>query len=462
MRLPRRVPWKSIAELDQVCSWIFSDEHDLYSKNLAINRLSAWRAITPLPHALDSTLAILSVIVQDAKAEGASLFLLLRQSYASALIRLVNGLVDPLQLGVYARSIAGIAAQLDLPLWLVELRHAATHEDLPSLEVLREAAKQQHPHNTKPPLRPLSPILKQYKDLLKLTTRDASLKSRYKQSVQTIYKDIEKWIAEAKVAANVMSGELGWTTSGIADNAEGEQDPRERWALEILCDALLEKGGLVPLSKKRRTLPDDSPTSPPLGSVEIWSPLLIHIHSAHPAFFSNLATKIIYRLTADAQMSSKAPESPMVFDSSYATCLCRWLLWTVEFVESEDPDDGLRIDAFSMLITAIGPGSELSSQSKKVLEALMQDLCSGKADLDLALLALKPFDRSSSAAWSADDIVVMNERLDALLSVGGSLSEDETTSVTHDKPSIISALGWSLLDEASGWKPCPLGVYYDK
>lgn len=57
-------------------------------------------------------------------------------------MRLVNGLVDPLQLGAYARSIASIASQLDLPAWLVELRHAATHGDLPSLEVLRDAAKE--------------------------------------------------------------------------------------------------------------------------------------------------------------------------------------------------------------------------------------------------------------------------------------------------------------------------------
>jgi ribosomal biogenesis protein LAS1 len=68
--------------------------------------------------------------------------LVLRQAYASAIIRLVNGLVDPLQFGAYARSIASIAAQLGLPLWLVELRHAATHEDLPSLEVLRQAANE--------------------------------------------------------------------------------------------------------------------------------------------------------------------------------------------------------------------------------------------------------------------------------------------------------------------------------
>lgn len=65
-----------------------------------------------------------------------------RHAYAAALIRLVNGLVDPLQLGAYARSITSLAQQLGLPPWLVELRHAATHEDLPSLEVLREGARQ--------------------------------------------------------------------------------------------------------------------------------------------------------------------------------------------------------------------------------------------------------------------------------------------------------------------------------
>ena len=66
----------------------------------------------------------------------------LRQCYSTAVIRLVNGLVDPLQSGVYARSIASRAAQLGLPGWLVEVRHAATHEELPSLEVLREAANE--------------------------------------------------------------------------------------------------------------------------------------------------------------------------------------------------------------------------------------------------------------------------------------------------------------------------------
>ena len=82
------------------------------------------------------------MVVQDHSAEAHRSQLALRQSYSTAIIRLVNGLVDPLQFGAYARSIASIANQLGLPSWLVELRHASTHEDLPSLELLREAARE--------------------------------------------------------------------------------------------------------------------------------------------------------------------------------------------------------------------------------------------------------------------------------------------------------------------------------
>lgn len=82
------------------------------------------------------------MLLQDGAAASSSTYLSLRMSYSSAIIRLVNGLVDPLQLGAYARSIHSIAQQLGLPAWLVDLRHAATHEDLPSLEVLRGAARE--------------------------------------------------------------------------------------------------------------------------------------------------------------------------------------------------------------------------------------------------------------------------------------------------------------------------------
>ena len=64
-----------------------------------------------------------------------------RRLKCSLIGRFVNGTVDPAQQGAYARSIAAIAQQLGLPLWFVEVRHASTHEDLPSLQILRSAAR---------------------------------------------------------------------------------------------------------------------------------------------------------------------------------------------------------------------------------------------------------------------------------------------------------------------------------
>ena len=40
MRLPRRVPWGSLQELDQVCAWIYTDENDIDAKIHAANRAS--------------------------------------------------------------------------------------------------------------------------------------------------------------------------------------------------------------------------------------------------------------------------------------------------------------------------------------------------------------------------------------------------------------------------------------
>ena len=40
MKLPRRVPWLSLQELDQVCAWIYTDENDIDAKIKAVNRAS--------------------------------------------------------------------------------------------------------------------------------------------------------------------------------------------------------------------------------------------------------------------------------------------------------------------------------------------------------------------------------------------------------------------------------------
>lgn len=63
-----------------------------------------------------------------------------RMAYAMAVVRFVNGVVDEFQTALYASSVVVLASKAGLPLWLVQIRHAATHQTCPPLTVLREAA----------------------------------------------------------------------------------------------------------------------------------------------------------------------------------------------------------------------------------------------------------------------------------------------------------------------------------
>lgn len=46
-----------------------------------------------------------------------------------------------ISLGVYARSVHSIAEEIGIPDWLVDLRHEATHANLPSQDTLRAGVK---------------------------------------------------------------------------------------------------------------------------------------------------------------------------------------------------------------------------------------------------------------------------------------------------------------------------------
>jgi ribosomal biogenesis protein LAS1 len=91
-------------------------------------------------------------------------------------------------------------------------------------------------------LSPVSQLLAQYKKLLKMTNRDMSLKSQSKADLARIFRDIEQWILEAKVAASMVEFDI--------ETPNDEEDEKERWALEQLCEALIARGGLVPVSKR--------------------------------------------------------------------------------------------------------------------------------------------------------------------------------------------------------------------
>ncbi|KAF9243749.1 Las1-like-domain-containing protein [Melanogaster broomeanus] len=433
MRLPRRVPWAHIGELEQVCSWIYVDEEDLEAKTLAINRLSAWKAMTALPHALESTLAILAAHMLDVASQNtqpAKAALAARHAYAAAIIRMVNGLVDPLQVGAYARSIASIAAQLGLPSWLVELRHAATHEDLPSLELLREAARESlswllhnyfHPTlnpsapapTAASPLRPVAPLLKSYKLLMKIVTRDASLRKQRQDEIGAVMRDIERWIAEAKVSADLAVDALGWG------------DVKEKWALEILSDVLLEKGVIVPLSKKKRSAPAE-PFLPTNASLALWMPLLAQLQANHVVFPSVFTSRIVSTLLEDPVESDVGvnfidlDSKSLQRDATYDEYLARMgYLGCRNWADESDDETDLSKSVILQIAPALAPGKANRHDKRKCDFHCYLGIAatSGFKDLEDTVELLKaPAVAIPLQQWQTHDLEEMDERLKTLTS----------------------------------------------
>lgn len=62
-----------------------------------------------------------------------------KAGYVTALIRFVTALLDAAQTSKYKVSMYTKAAEMKLPSMFVDIRHEATHGEMPSLPVLRDA-----------------------------------------------------------------------------------------------------------------------------------------------------------------------------------------------------------------------------------------------------------------------------------------------------------------------------------
>lgn len=138
-------PWKDVFELDR-CGQelLFASEPCDRMENdrigNALQLVQTWnlRSNEKLPHAIDTTYHLALVLWKDFACGQSEL----RPSYAMALIRGINGLADILQQQrSYAGSVANLCAEWGLPSWLVDIRHDAAHNELPSLPTLRLAAQ---------------------------------------------------------------------------------------------------------------------------------------------------------------------------------------------------------------------------------------------------------------------------------------------------------------------------------
>ncbi|RMJ24764.1 Hydroxyacylglutathione hydrolase [Aspergillus sp. HF37] len=133
-------PWKSHSHLLSVRDQFYPSPTnagpDLRPRACAT--VAAWKLRGNLPHAVEATALLTDAILHDDAAKN-SVFSI-RATYAAAFCRFVTLLVDS-KLHGQRKTMFQRALDLGLPASFVELRHEATHRDLPSLVVLRNSAQ---------------------------------------------------------------------------------------------------------------------------------------------------------------------------------------------------------------------------------------------------------------------------------------------------------------------------------
>jgi len=309
--------------------------------------------------------------------------------------------------------------------------------------------------------------LRSYKLLMKTVTRDESLRKQHQGEIDSVMRDIERWIIEAKVSAELAVNPLGW---GFDDNpADARVDMKEKWALEIFCDALLERGAIIPVSKRKCRAPAD-PFLPTVASLALWTPLLVHLHATHTTFPSVFINRIISVLL-DNSMGSNMDTNIIELDSKglsrnviYNEYLARWVTWTVRtWTDESQHGTDLRREVILQVALIFMPGHNLGPEAN-ILNELLQAISLGSEDLGKSVEIMRSaVGAAPTQPWQAHDLVDMEERLQMLivdefqtteLHEDGSSMKNETT-----RPGRVPAAGWRLLDEHSNWAPCPIGVY---
>ncbi|GAP89147.1 putative hydroxyacylglutathione hydrolase [Rosellinia necatrix] len=109
----------------------------------AVSRVSMWMQRGGCPHLVESTALLTAAILSDlheSRTRANSSSYAIRAAYSAAFSRFVTGLLDGQQDKLRKMSMYSIAKTIGLPATFVELRHQATHEQLPSLAKLRSAA----------------------------------------------------------------------------------------------------------------------------------------------------------------------------------------------------------------------------------------------------------------------------------------------------------------------------------
>ncbi|CAK6970905.1 ribosomal biogenesis protein LAS1L [Scomber scombrus] len=303
------VAWVNKAEWDQVLEYLYSQDPGL--QRYALQRISAWkgRYASSTPVAVECTADLVRCQALDRSGEmaGADLVLL----YGMALVRFVN-LITERQQGKIARPLRRLAGNLNIPEWVVDLRHDFTHRKLPTLKWCRKGCKVV-----------LEWLQQEYwsrqlgggsnedwesqsdgEDEEDLKLKDDELIARQKE--METYKNVRELLIsyekEKFQAFDKLPGckdkslwpapfaEMSWILGEIKQLSVESSD--------FLVDVLLEDGFLIPTVEQLQTLgcdmSDNATPRLPQTFLRFWLPLLKMLNS--PSFIHLLLEKLFVEL----------------------------------------------------------------------------------------------------------------------------------------------------------------------
>ncbi|XP_077573514.1 ribosomal biogenesis protein LAS1L [Stigmatopora nigra] len=326
------VAWINKAEWDQVREYLYSKDCAL-QKN-ALHRISAWKAryANSTPVSIDCTADLVrcQVLDRSEKLDSHELTLL----YGAALVRFINLITERGQ-GKFARPLRRLAGNLNIPEWIVNIRHEVTHRKLPALkscrkgcEVVLEWLQQEYWSRQ---LGGVSSV--DWEDPTDGEDEDMELKM-HEEARLTRQKEVDACKNARELLTSFQKEQFDACAVLEATGKDTWPDPMPdlNWILskiknfslefgELLLDVLLEDGFLIPTAEQLSSLKcdssDDGSGDPPEAKLprvflRFWLPLLKTLNSQSFIHF------FLEKLFAELKLaSSEASTHRMLFISAW-------------------------------------------------------------------------------------------------------------------------------------------------
>ena len=307
----RVVPWICVEEWKQIYYWIYSEDEQIQRQGL--DRVISWRSRCKLPVGVECTAAFVECQLQHARgqARGSDI----QSAFALAVVRFVNGITDIHQTGTFAKSVAGLANELGLPQWLVDIRHDATHKILPSIELLKRGCEEA-----------LKWLKTNYWEAqIKMLQQNEMTQKQLKTKVEGILSD--------------------YIHCQLQSKAKGERKRKAKSRDEILCQLVnivnqLNEGNtlLIELLSTKYLLHNHGDSSAllecedgsfqlPCSMVDLWQPLLQHFHVNVTGFMPHLLVDLIKTV------------SSLPTDSQFTHPTYSWILLLITWASESDCED---------------------------------------------------------------------------------------------------------------------------